>query len=97
MAPRSNPRRNRKSNANAAIEKLTDIWRKTNFPEIQGKSGSMIVDVARRNRIRMPFIVRTRFCRNCRVSLNSGNSRTRIRKRKLSVTCIGCDRTHRYL
>jgi RNase P subunit RPR2 len=52
--------------------------------------------LAMRNSIRLPLELRRKFCHKCNALLE-GNSRTRLTKGKLSITCLKCNNTARIL
>ncbi|MDD1673591.1 MAG: ribonuclease P [Methanomicrobiales archaeon] len=53
--------------------------------------------IAMRHRVRIPRELRRRFCRYCQAFLVPGiNTRVRIHRKKVVVTCLRCRKQRRY-
>lgn len=94
---RGNSRNNiRRRHAIAGIESMARLWSYPESEEIAHNAGTTLIAIARRNRVRIPRGMRFRICRTCKKPLNSTNSKTRIKKKSVRVSCLDCGRVHRY-
>ena len=92
---KAKPRRTRI--ASDSVEDLASLWLRDPSSELARSAGAAMLRTARRNRVRIPTELRMRACRGCRKMLNTSNSRTRVRAGRIIVTCLECNRVHRYL
>ncbi len=75
---------------------MSRLWSNSESDEIAQNAGTTLIAIARRNRVRISRRMRMRICRTCKKTLNSKNSKTRIKMKTIVVSCLDCGRAHKY-
>ena len=86
----------RRRHAKAGVETMSRLWSNSESDEISQNAGTTLIAIARRNRVRISRRMRMRICRTCKKTLNSKNSKTRIKMKTIVVSCLDCGRAHKY-
>ena len=91
----------KKEIANKRIEVLfkNAISNSRTNPELAQRQAEIIRKLSMKFRIKMPWEIRSRFCKKCKKFITPGiNSRTRLGRGKIKsirITCCFCEHTYR--